>query len=57
MNEWLELAALTDLMEKENAVLSTIEAARNAGYEFAPDCGLALLRHKHSSPANSTLKI
>ncbi|MEA3207907.1 MAG: hypothetical protein QOE70_964 [Chthoniobacter sp.] len=37
MNDWLELHALTDLIEKEHLVLSTIETAREGSYVFHGD--------------------
>jgi hypothetical protein len=42
LDEWLELVALNDLLEKEDQILTTIEAARESQYPLDSNSGLAL---------------
>jgi recombinational DNA repair ATPase RecF len=51
MNDWLELIAITDLVEKEHAVLAAIEAALALGHHFSPDRTPCLAEWKKAPPA------
>jgi hypothetical protein len=50
MNDWLELVAATDLLEKEQAILTTVEDARAEGHDFSGPRRPALADWK-SAPA------
>jgi energy-coupling factor transporter ATP-binding protein EcfA2 len=44
MNEWLELVALVDLLQKEDEIFSTLELAQHGGYDFSHNPVLASWR-------------